>query len=212
MDLDLLLIISFLIENFSKFNLYDLYILYISNNDNKIINMILINMNIFFIYILLIKLFIIITRYIEHPMKYSWKNLKEHIHNGRSNIVFERNNDIKIAHEKQREIIKSEYVKPGDFIKITFMKWRPFKNSENKIFAVRNSSSLDYIILENTFPYNLRKGIKHYNLFSVTPLNENKIHEVISSHIKNKEYLWFVNYPIYQSIPDLWHCHFFYKS
>ena len=144
-------------------------------------------------------------------MKYSWKFLKTHINNGRADLVFERSNEVKLAHEKQRTMINNDYVNPGDYIKIKYMKWRPFKNSENKIFAVREASSLDNIILENTFPYNLRKGIKHYNLFSVMPLNESKMAEIIGHYIKNKDYLWFVNYPMYQSIPDLWHCHFFYK-
>ena len=144
-------------------------------------------------------------------MKYSWKFLKEHIKNGRADLVFERSNEVKLAHEKQRDIIKNEYVNPGDYIKIKYMKWRPFKNSENKIFAVHDSSSVDIVILKNTFPYNLRKGIVHYNLFSNTPLDDNQIVTYINNIIGKKEILWFVNYPMYQSIPDLWHCHFFYK-
>lgn len=146
-------------------------------------------------------------------MKYSWKFLKEHIHNGRANLVFERSNEIKLAHEKQRSNSRNEYLNPGDYIKIKYMKWRSFKNTDNKLFAVRDTNSVDKIILKNTFPYDLRKGINHYNIFSVIALNESEIIEYIKHYIgKNKEILWFVNYPINQSIPDLWHCHFFFKS
>ena len=51
-----------------------------------------------------------------------------------------------------------------------------------------------------------------------TPFTEDVIPDfnVLKNYIndyigKKKEILWFVNYPIHQSIPDLWHCHFFYK-
>ena len=146
-------------------------------------------------------------------MKYSWKFLKEHIKNGRADIVFERSNEVKLAHQKQRDNSKNDYNNPGDYIKIKYMKWRSFKNANNKLFAVSDSNSENKIILKNAFPYNLRKGIQHYNLFSVIPLNENEIINYINQYIgKKKEIIWFVNYPIYQSIPDLWHCHFFYKS
>jgi hypothetical protein len=91
------------------------------------------------------------------------------------------------------------------------MKWLPFKNSDGKIFAVRQSNSLDSVIFKNAFPYNLRKGIHHCNLFSVKPLSDEEVNSQISNYIgKRKRFIWFINHPSIQSIPDLWHCHFFY--
>jgi hypothetical protein len=144
-------------------------------------------------------------------MKYSWQFIKDHIHNNTNTFVFERSDRVRLEHSKNRAIVRNEYVLPGDHIKIDYMNWMPFKNTHGKIFAVRQSVSVDSIILKNTFPYNLRKGIQHYNLFSVKPLSSDEVNIRLREFIGNrKKFMWFVNHPTIQSIPDLWHCHFFY--
>ena len=138
--------------------------------------------------------------------------MQEHIHNGISDIVFQRSNDIKLAHHKQRAQSHNMYVNPGDHIRIEYMNWRPFHNAEGKIIAVSDKNSLQIVITSNKFPYDLRKGIQHKNIFSVAPLTADEINVTIREHIgKNKDFIWFVNTPDNQSIPDIWHCHFFYK-
>jgi hypothetical protein len=143
--------------------------------------------------------------------KYSWTFLKKNIRDGISCIVFERSPTIKLAHQKHIENSRNIYVNPGDHIRIEYMNWRPFQNSEGKIMAVSNKTSLQTVIITNIFPYNLRKGIHHKNIFSVVPLTADEINTKIKDYLgnQNKDFLWFVNTPENQSIPDLWHCHFF---
>ena len=146
-------------------------------------------------------------------MKYNWKFLQQHIKNGVNDTIFERAPAIKIAYEKQLEMLKNNYVKFGDHIKIQHMNWRSFQNAEGKILAVSNKNSLQTVITYNLFPYDLRKGIHHKNIFSVIPLNADEINTKIKEHIGNDkiDFIWFVNTPDNQSIPDLWHCNFFHR-
>jgi hypothetical protein len=142
-------------------------------------------------------------------MKYSWKFIKDNIHNHENTFVFERLPSVKLAHSNNSQLIKSDYVLSGDYIKIKYMNWRPFKNADGKIFAVRKKESVDSIIIKNTFPYNLRKGIQHYNLFSVESLSVTEVNSQLYEFVGGKN-IWFVNHPSIQSIPDLWHCHYFF--
>jgi len=142
--------------------------------------------------------------------KYTWKFLQQHIKNGVNDFVYERTPAITIAYQNQLDMLKKNYVNLGDHIRIEHMNWRPFQNAEGKIIAVSNKNSLQQVITLNMFPYDLRKGIHHKNIFSVVPLSADEIHKKIKENIGNDaEYIWFVNTPDNQSIPDLWHCHFF---
>lgn len=143
-------------------------------------------------------------------MKYSWKFIKDTIHDHENTYVFERSPSFKLAHSNNSKLIQREYVLSGDYIKIKYMSWMPFKNSHGKLFAVRKNESIDSVIIKNTFPYNLRKGIQHYNLFSVSHLSVNEIESRLRDFVGKKSIIWFVNHPSIQSIPDLWHCHFFF--
>lgn len=143
--------------------------------------------------------------------KYSWKFLNQHIKNGMNDFVYERTPAITMAYQNQLDMLKNTYVNRGDHIRIEYMNWRPFQNAEGKIIAVSNNNSLQHVITYNKFPYDLRKGIYHKNIFSVIPLSADEINTKIKEDIgEDKEYIWFVNTPDNQSIPDLWHCHFFY--
>jgi hypothetical protein len=141
-------------------------------------------------------------------MKYAWSYITKHVNNGRSDIVFQRSYEIQSEYFAHCEKLTNEYVTKGDYILTHYMNWRPFKNSSGKIFAVSDSHSKNVVLINNNFPYNLRKGISHEILFSTKLLSLAEIKFYIPD---DKDFVWFVNYIENQSIPELWHTHIFSK-
>ena len=124
-------------------------------------------------------------------MRVSWKYLKENIINVSNEMSRSPKNEERYSRFKREK---------GDlnlYIINTYLK--------NKTF----------VILPNAFPYELRKGIAHYVMFSidVTP-NISNISDFLSEYFnKPKDHiLWYINPPHLQSIPNVWHCHIFIKQ
>jgi len=151
---------------------------------------------------------------------YSWKYLTEIIQNNRNTEQLQRHPDMADLYQQNVENIISKYGSLSDHIKIKYMNWKSVKCCEDlddRLCAVRKTGnhSLYDIIIKNDFPYNLRKGLEHYVLFSVTPLTDEQVQLRIRYHFENIKagnFLWFVNQESNQSIPDLWHCHIIIKN
>ncbi|PRW20771.1 hypothetical protein C2E21_8875 [Chlorella sorokiniana] len=61
---------------------------------------------------------------------------------------------------------------------------------------------------DNDFPYHLAAGITHFNLWANRPLSQRQIEQHIEQHVPpGADTLWFVNPPVLQSVPSIWHAH-----
>ena len=124
-------------------------------------------------------------------MRVSWKHLKENINSTHNPIVGMTRS---LKNEERYNRFKTEKGDLNLYIIKTFLK--------NKTFA----------ILPNAFPYELRKGIIHYVMFSIV-VARGDIHTFLSVYLKKpkERILWFINPPQLRSIPNVWHCHIFVK-
>ena len=127
-------------------------------------------------------------------MRVSWKYLKENI----INDTFEMSRSPK--NEERYSRFKREKGDLNLYIINTYLK--------NKTF----------VILPNAFPYELRKGIAHYVMFSIDNIsnvsNISNISDFLSAYFKKPKdhILWYINPSHLRSIPNVWHCHIFIKQ
>lgn len=135
-----------------------------------------------------------------------WKHLQT--------TALERHPFYQQLYEQQRKAILNDYVKYSDFIKIKYMNFGA-RNKQGKIHSVKTQDSLDIAFTQNIYPYYLAKNIHHYIIWSVKPLSYKAIDAYMSDSIipkiKIKEYKLLINHKSKCSIPDLWHCHVFWK-
>lgn len=147
-------------------------------------------------------------------MVYSWKFLSANIADGKwidDNEVIVRTDIVQKLYNVHLDIIESKYATRDDYIKVTCLKWRPFKDASGKIIAVKQAGSLAFAIEANLFPYNIRKGLRHYVFWAESPLNSASADSILSTHFENKRLLWFVNAPKHKSIHGVWHAQVFVK-
>ena len=125
-------------------------------------------------------------------MRVSWKYLNENIINGQLNPL------CKMSRSRVNE---ERYMK--------------FKNQRVLSLHIKEKylKNRKFIIKPNAFPYEVRKGIIHYVMFSVEPLDSAFIDTILSVYfqIPKERMLWYINAPHLRSIPDLWHCQIFIK-
>jgi len=65
--------------------------------------------------------------------------------------------------------------------------------------------------LENKFPYNLKRGIFHYVLWSEKKLSDFEIQNILNS-LNLKNYIYFENLKKNKSIKDIFHVQVFFKN
>ena len=100
----------------------------------------------------------------------------------------------------------------ADFVKISLLAFGSYVNEGGLITAFKTAISKRHVLVENKFPYNVRKGIHHHVLISTDPLSESDVQELIDAQLtRARDVRWFVNDPLYLSIPELWHCHILWK-
>jgi hypothetical protein len=136
----------------------------------------------------------------------SWKQLQ--------NTVFARHPIVQNMYEQQRNIIQDKYHSYSDMIKIKYMNFGA-RNKQGKIYSVKTTDSLDIAFTQNIYPYHLAKNIHHYIIWSVRPLSNKAIDAYMNNNIVEiyniKDYVLMVNNTSRCSVPDLWHCHVFWK-
>ncbi len=145
---------------------------------------------------------------------YTWQILKDNIHNGQTNLDFERKSNIQKKYSEAREYVKSlNFRKYSDFIKIKHLAYNSNLNKDGLIVSRKVKCSLSYKFVENEYPYYFKdESIKHYIIWSLKPLDHYDIYKIINEN--NNKYInwtWFVNTTDKKSVKDLWHCHVFLK-
>ena len=99
-----------------------------------------------------------------------------------------------------------------DFIKISLLRFGSYMDTNNKLCAYATHTSKQWVWCENTYPYSLRKGIHHYNIWSVEPLQPHTVNDIIHTVLPDtSKFLWFINNTEHMSVPGVWHCHVFWK-
>jgi hypothetical protein len=136
---------------------------------------------------------------------YSWSFIKTN-----KNINFTRSVETQYNYDKNKIRVLKKFNTYEDYIKVVLFKLKYIINIQNKIES--NDNKCDKILfLRNKYPYNIEKGIKHYVLFSLKPLNKNEIINILSKLLVNYEFIFFINDKKKQSIKNLWHCQVFIK-
>ena len=116
-------------------------------------------------------------------------------------------------YEQNKLKVRACYASYGDFIKITVLNHGSFLNADGLMEAFKTSTSFDYVMVENMYPYNLRKGIHHDMIWAIQPIKPDLIDNIIRAKRPDaKNIVWFVNEEQYMSVPELWHCHIFWKG
>lgn len=144
----------------------------------------------------------------------SWRDLVSKItstHGIIGNIY--RSESMQRLYEQNKTKVRACYASYGDFIKITVLNQGSFINTDGLMEAFKTPTSLQYVLVENAYPYNIRKGIHHDMIWSITPIKPNMVDEIIRAKRPDATHiLWFVNEEQYMSVPELWHCHVFWKG
>jgi hypothetical protein len=136
----------------------------------------------------------------------SWNRLHD--------VVLTRHPCIQSLYDKQRENILTQYHTYSDFIKINYMNFG-VKSKQGKIYSAKQPNSKDIVFTRNIYPYHLWRNIHHYVIWSLNPMSK----RVIDTYMKDsvikyydiKEYKIIINDKSRCSVPDLWHCHVFWK-
>jgi hypothetical protein len=143
----------------------------------------------------------------------SWKTLSGHIKDGQisKSILLQRQPGVQAVYTSHLENVDEKYATRADYIKIHSLKWRPFIGADGKIFAAKHSGSRELFLEPNIFPYHLRKGLRHFVLWSETPVDSDKILNIVSGQTGAKHVLWWVNHSDNRSVLDLWHAQVIFK-
>lgn len=118
------------------------------------------------------------------------------------------------VYDQQRNVILKDYHSYSDFIKINQLNFGS-RIKNGKLYSFKVQGSLDIAFTDNIYPYHLAKNIHHYIIWSLSPLSHKAIDAYIKTNIASryniKEYIIMVNKKSKCSVPDLWHCHVFWK-
>ena len=112
-----------------------------------------------------------------------------------------------------RRVILAKYSSYEDYVKIKYMGFAPVAFPGSKITAIKDDGVKTFYIGKNRFPYDVKRGIRHWVLFSLRALSVKAQKKIIESSIpKNAEYVFYMNAKETQSMPKLWHVQIFWKS
>lgn len=118
-------------------------------------------------------------------------------------------------YDQQRKIILKDYHNYSDFIKIKHLNYGS-RIKQGKTYSVKTKDSLDIVFTPNIYPYHLARNIHHCIIWSLSPLSHKDIYTYMTNTIvpryNIKAYILMVNRKSKCSIPDLWHCHVFWKQ
>lgn len=134
-------------------------------------------------------------------LSYSWEQLHEGMYM-ENNINYtikriRRTLDNELKYKKHKEKCERLYGSLVEHIRLNVM-------------SLANSSG--YVIVENTFPYNLSPEIGHDILWSKRQLDIDDINEIIKKDRKYKDYFFFENENKHKSIPEVHHVHIMFKK
>lgn len=155
-----------------------------------------------------------IANAIEANKKVTWKTLSKIITSDHTlDVHMQRSPDVQRLYYQSRAIKRRFYSSFDDYIKISILNFGSYTDDEGKIRAYHTPTSHEIVCCENLYPYNLRKGIKHWNLWAIRQLhNEHDIQQEIMRFLPHaKKVYWFVNSVENMSVPHVWHCHIFWK-
>ena len=142
-----------------------------------------------------------IEELINNNMVYNWKFLSQFSLQNPPKIQIFRNFDTNARYNEFILSLKNSSNSINNYLK-------------QKIFG--NDHSLkEYRFIENDYPYNVEKNIKHYNLW----FNPNIKHHLSDEHItkllnfilKGKKYIVFKNLKKNMSVPGILHYHIFFE-
>jgi hypothetical protein len=142
-----------------------------------------------------------------------WKQLEHMITSDHSlqGQLF-RTKEVQRMYYQNKMKIHIFYESFEDYIKISLLRFGSMTTCENKIASYQTHTSKQWVWCENTYPYSLRKGIHHYNIWSLTPFTTEQVDRIIQDNIGNSaRALWFINDTQNMSVPGIWHCHVFWK-
>jgi hypothetical protein len=130
-----------------------------------------------------------------------WNNLH--------NVALSRHPSYQHLYNQQKELTLRIYHAYSDYIKIKYMNFDT-KTKSHKICSVKKHDSLDIVFIENMYPYHLAKNIHHYIIWSLKPLSKIQVDTYLATFNITK-YKTLINDTSRCSVPDLWHCHVFWK-
>lgn len=146
--------------------------------------------------------------------KISWKHLMQVInpdHNLMDHLF--RSPEVQRNYYLHRQKTRKFYASVEDYIKISLLNFGYMDGPDGRIISFQTPKSMSWTWVENSYPYSLRKGIHHYNLWSLQPMTHEEVDRTLEMCIPtSKNFLWFVNEPRNMSIPGIWHCHVFWKQ
>jgi hypothetical protein len=140
---------------------------------------------------------------------YNWSHIKTKIKSGDVNFI--RSDYYQHKYDDNKVKILQKYNTYEDYIKVVLFKLKYKRNSHGKIVSDSNDMTDKILLILNKYPYNIVKDIKHYILFSLKPLDIDKIRKILLNLLIDYEFVFFINNNTKKSIKKLWHCHVFIK-
>ncbi|KAJ1962703.1 hypothetical protein GGI12_002485 [Dipsacomyces acuminosporus] len=142
--------------------------------------------------------------------EFSWDEVKQVVAEGRLELLG-RTTPKELAYRKDMQKIRDEYGSVTSYMQ------------EVKLAQFLKDGSSGFLLIPNDYPYALPENTFHYILWSKVQLTpgtvpdpEVKVHidtrldEVLGT--SEREYVWFVNPPHLQSIPEVVHGHLIVKK
>merc|ERR1712098_575323 len=100
----------------------------------------------------------------------------------------------------------------SDYLKQKMLGFSVEKNQEGKLVAVSDTSSLEFRLTTNEFPYMLREGLSHAVFWCQTPWDLEKARGKVTELLGSCDFAIWTNPPERRSVPGLWHAQVIYQG
>ena len=140
-------------------------------------------------------------------MTLSWEDIVNRSRG--ANVHVSRKPNVQRAYEDRKAMVKATFKSYVDMIKVECLEFalsttKPYK-------AIRKINSRDYALTTTPFPFDIEAGVTHNVLWSLTPLSDQEIKNIIERKFRPQcfKYVYYENALKDKSVPDIWHVHVF---
>lgn len=122
-----------------------------------------------------------------------------------------RTADMEDRYKTYQELTLKEWISVEDYIKVKYFGAATIYNEQRmKYSLLKHCPPVQYTFQPNDFPYDTGTNVKHYVLWSLKPLSNREIDEILHDEVSDEYSLvWFEQTYDQKSIKDIWHIHVF---
>eukprot|EP00887_Chlorella_sp_A99_P005891 scaffold1.g5891.t1 len=148
----------------------------------------------------------------------SWEELRERVAKGGPEVLGQLGRSpaqLRAYFGHRDTVIKAQYASVADYLHAKVFGLPTAPGPDGRLVAQVPpdfAASRRTVWRDNDFPYLLEEGVVHLNYWSSQPLSATEVEERIAAELPtDAEYVWFVNPPVLQSVPTIWHAHIMWR-